>query len=294
MSNDTILREVDEELRGDRLRSLWRRFGPFVIGAAVAIVLLVGINEGWKWWQDSQSAAASDRFYAALDLADGGDAAAAQQAFADLEASASGGYATLARFREAGLLAQQGQTEEAIAAYDRLATSESNPQIKALALVFGANMFIDAGDVAAVEQRVQGLVEPTNPMRNAAREAIGLAQFKAGDLDAARRTLMQILADPLVSRDMQSRIELYVAQLAAMGAAGDAEAAAAAAAADAIDAEISEAAPTVTPSTSAGPAMSVEAPAVEAAPTTDSAVPAADAAVPAADAAPTAEPAAGN
>lgn len=288
MSNDTILREVDEELRGDRLRSLWRRFGPFVIGAAVAIVLLVGINEGWKWWQDSQSAAASDRFYAALELADGGDAAAAQQAFAELEAAAPGGYATLARFREAGLLAAQGKTDEAIAAYDQLATSESNAQIKALALVFGANLYIDAGDVAAVEQRVQGLVEPTNPMRNAAREAIGLAQFKAGDLDAARRTLMQILADPQVSRDMQSRIELYVAQLTAMGARSEADTEAAAAAADAIDAEISGTEPAI----GTEPAMSVEAPAAEAPSATDAA-PTVDAA-PATDAEPAAEPAAGN
>lgn len=279
MSNDTILREVDEELRGDRLRSLWRRFGPFVIGAAVAIVLLVGINEGWKWWQDGQSAAASDRFYAALELADGGDAAAAQQAFAELEATAPGGYATLARFREAGLLAQQGQREEAIAAYDRLATSESNPQIKALALVFGANLFIDAGDVAAVEQRVQGLVEPTNPMRNAAREAIALAQYKAGDLVAARNTLSQILADPMVSRDMQSRIELYVAQLAAMGATGDA--ATAAVAADAIDAEVSGS-DAAAPAGEATPDIAAEAPA------------ATDAAAPVTDAAPAAESAAGN
>ena len=71
MSNETIFREVDEELRGDRLRNLWRRFGPYVIGAAVAIVLLVAVNEGWSWWQGSQAAAASDKFYAALEIADG-------------------------------------------------------------------------------------------------------------------------------------------------------------------------------------------------------------------------------
>ncbi|HEY9013405.1 MAG TPA: tetratricopeptide repeat protein, partial [Devosia sp.] len=124
MSNETIFREVDEELRGDRLRNLWRRFGPYVIGAAVAIVLLVAINEGWSWWQGSQAAAASDKFYAALEIADGTDVAAAQKAFEDVEATSPAGYATLARFREAGLLAKEGKADEAIAAYDSLATSE--------------------------------------------------------------------------------------------------------------------------------------------------------------------------
>ena len=57
MSNETIFREVDEELRGDRLRSFWKRFGPWVIGGAVAIVVLVALNEGWAWWQNSNSPA---------------------------------------------------------------------------------------------------------------------------------------------------------------------------------------------------------------------------------------------
>lgn len=265
MSNETIFREVDEELRGDRLRALWKRFGPYVIGAAVAIVLLVAVNEGWSWWQNSQSAAASDKFYAALEIADGSDAAAAQEAFADVEATSPAGYATLARFREAGLLAQQGKTEEAIAAYDALATSESNPNLKSLALVFAANLFVDAGDVAAVQQRVQGLTAAGNPMRNAARETVGLAEYKAGNLEAAVAAFEEILADPLSSREMVGRIQVYVAQLVAMGAKSSADAISAAAA---VDEAVS--------ATETAPAA--DATAVDDAPATDVTDPAADAA----------------
>jgi hypothetical protein len=261
MSNDTIFREVDEELRSDRMRALWKRFGPYLIGAAVAIVLLVAINEGWSWWQNSQSAAASDKFYAALAVADGTDVATAQQAFADVEATSPEGYATLARFRQAGLLAKDGKTAEAIAAYDALATSESNQHIKSLALVFAANLFVDAGDVAAVEQRVQGLAVPGNPMRNAARETVGLAQYKAGNLDAAVASFSAILADPLTNQEMAGRIQIYVAQLTAMGAKGPASDAAVAA--DAIDKAISgtDAAPAAEGSVGEAPAMDVTEPA---------------------------------
>src|SRR5690606_13983382 len=49
MSQDNIFREIDEELRSDRMRSLWRRFAPYVIGAAVGVVVLVAANEGWNW-----------------------------------------------------------------------------------------------------------------------------------------------------------------------------------------------------------------------------------------------------
>ena len=182
MSNETIFREVDEELRGDRLRALWKRFGPYVMGGAVAVVLVVAANEGWSWWQSSNAARSSDQFYAALELAEAGDIGGAQAALDQVTTQGSGGYPTLARFRQASLLARDGKRAEAIAAYDALATSETNPRLRELALALSAYLLVDDGDVAAVEQRVVGLAAPENPMRNAAREAIGLTQSRAGDL----------------------------------------------------------------------------------------------------------------
>ena len=78
MSQDNIFQEIDEELRSDRMRALWRRFGPFVIGAAVAVVVIVAVNEGWTWYHANNAAQSSDELYAAFDAIDGGDLAAAQ------------------------------------------------------------------------------------------------------------------------------------------------------------------------------------------------------------------------
>ena len=43
MSDDGFFREVDEELRNDRVRSFWNRFGRYIIAAAVALVLVVSV-----------------------------------------------------------------------------------------------------------------------------------------------------------------------------------------------------------------------------------------------------------
>lgn len=199
MSNENIIREIDEELRSDRARNLWRQFGPYVIGAAVAIVLLVAAKEGWDWWQNSNSAQSSDQFYAALQLADGTDADAAKKALDEVIAANHAGYPTLARFREAALLASQGKTAEAVAAYDALSTGQPNAHLRELALVLAANLLVDGGDVAQVEQRVGGLVGPTSAMRNAAREAIGLVKYKAGDLAGARQSFEDAANDAQAS-----------------------------------------------------------------------------------------------
>ncbi len=286
MSNENIIREIDEELRSDRARNLWRRFGPYVIGAAVAIVLIVAVKEGWDWWQSSSSAQSSDQFYAALQLADGTDAEAAKTALDGVIAANHGGYPVLARFREAALLASQGKTAEAVAAYDALSTGQSNAHLRELALVLAANLLVDGGDVAQVEQRVGGLVTPNSPMRNAAREAIGLVKYKAGDLAGARQSFEDAANDPQASQELRSRINIYLAQLTAEGVAAPAAEAAAETPAVVDPATVAPAETSVgdapaldtTPAAPAMEAPAMQAPAMAAAPAMEAApAPATDA-----------------
>jgi hypothetical protein len=284
MSDDSIFKEVDEELRSDRLRSLWSRFGPYLIGAAVLVVLMVAVNEGWSWWQKTQAAQSSDQFYAALKLADGSDVEAARKALDGVIANGSGGYPTLAKFREAALLAQSGKTDEAIAAYDALATNETNPHLREVALVLAAYLLVDKGDVAGVEQRVSGIITPTDPMRNAARETLGLARYKAGDLDGAAKAFEDAISDPTGDAGMRSRLQLYLSQLIAEGAADPKAAAGEPAAAPAA----SEAGGAAPPAVDAAPAMDVTPPPAGSAPAGDAA-PAGTADTAPADAAPASE-----
>ena len=219
MSEESIFSEVDEELRSERMRALWRRFAPWIIGGAVLVVALVAANEGWKWYRDSTAAAASDKFYAAAELAEKGDVAGAQAAFEALASDANGEYPLLARFRQASLLAADGKSAEAVAAYDALANESSEPRIRELALILGAYLLVDEGDVDGVRSRVEGLISDTNPLQLAALEAVGLAQYAAGDADAARATFAEALENPQGNAQAAGRIQVYIEQLTAEGAA---------------------------------------------------------------------------
>ena len=218
MSEDRIFSEIDEELRSERMQALWRQFGPWVIGAAVLIVVLVGANEGWRWYQNDISARSSDQFYSAFDLVDAGDLGGAQAALNETIADGAGQYPVLAQFSQAALLAEDGKIEEATAAYDALANSQEHQRVREVALYLAASLRVDAGDVAGVQARVGALITPDNPMRNVAREILGLAQYEAGERNAALQNFTNILSDPLTSPGLQRRARLYEAQLRAEGA----------------------------------------------------------------------------
>ncbi len=259
MSQDNIFREIDEELRSDRMRALWRRFAPYVIGAAVGVVVLVAVNEGWTWYHANNAAQSSDELYEAFDLIDGGDLAAAQTQLDTLVADGSGNYPTLAQFRKAGVMAKEGKLAEAVAAYDALANSQSNPRLRELALVLAGTLLVDGGTLADVESRVGSIAVEGSPLRNAAREALGLAQYKTGDFTAAQASFEAVINDPLTQSTVRNRMGYYLAQLLAQGAVAVEPEAAADAAATAIDDIVSDEAPAAEATAEDAPAETTEA-----------------------------------
>lgn len=222
---DTAFKEVDEELRNERMNKLWRQFGPYVIGLAVVIILLVAGNEAWRWWQTSTANAGAEQFSAALESVESGDLDGGQAALNNVVESGPGQYPLLAQFRSAALLAEQGKIDEAVAAYDALMTTSSDQRLRELAAIFAAYLLVDAGDPLAVTQRVGDMQVESHPLRNAAREAIGLTHYKAGNYVDARVLFDAIAADPATQRDLGLRVSLYLGQLTAQGVGPTAEAA---------------------------------------------------------------------
>ena len=57
MSDDSLFREVDEEVRAERFQKLWKQYGAYVAGAAIGVVLAVAGINGWQYWKTKQAVA---------------------------------------------------------------------------------------------------------------------------------------------------------------------------------------------------------------------------------------------
>ena len=112
--NSTFIREVNDDLRSDFMKSLWRRFRFVILALAIGIVAVTAGLRGWQYWKETTAAKSGDVFLAALEKARTGDTDAALAEFQDLEKTGYGSYPVLARMRAATVMADKGDTAEAI------------------------------------------------------------------------------------------------------------------------------------------------------------------------------------
>lgn len=209
MSDDSFIREVNEELRQDRLKSAWARFGPVAIGAAALIVLATAGYVGYERWSSAKANASGDAFYQALQLARDGKQDEALGAFEELESTGYGSYPLLARMRAATVLADQGDAQAAIAAFDEIARDSSVTDVIAdVARLRAGLLLVDTGSYADVSARVETLATDSNALRHSAREALGLAAWKEGRAEDARKLFNQIADDMAAPINMRRRAEM--------------------------------------------------------------------------------------
>ncbi|MCG8511831.1 MAG: tetratricopeptide repeat protein [Rhodospirillales bacterium] len=205
-AQDSLLREIDEELRQEQYSKLWKRYGKYIIAVAVILVGGVAGYQGWKAWDINSRMEQSDRFEDALTLKRGGDLEAARNAFSELAGDAGAGYATLARFQEAAILEQTGDRQGAIGAYRELSSEGSISQYyRDLATVLGAFLEVDEADPAELTARLAPLAMAGQPWRFSAQEITGLLAQKAGDTAKAREIFEALSSDPSAPSGVRGR-----------------------------------------------------------------------------------------
>lgn len=218
MSDDSFIKEVNDELRQDQFKSLWQRYGILVAALVFAIIAGTAGYEGWKWWRDSKASASGDQFLNALNLARDGKADEAVAALAELEKTGFGSYPVLARMRAATVLAVKGDDKAATDAFDAIAADTSvDAAIRDIAALRAAMLAVDFGTYEDVAKRAEPLAADGNAMRHSAREALGLAAYKAGKLKEAQGFFQSIADDQASPRNIAERANLMLSVIAGTG-----------------------------------------------------------------------------
>lgn len=205
MSDESLFREVDEEVRQEQYKKIWKQYGSYFTALAVAVVLLVAGIKGWQYWQLSQSETAAQVFADAVRMLEEGKTADADAAFAAIEHK---GYAKLSNLRRAAALASQGKTDEALAAYDALGNDQTVEQsIRDLARMRAGYILVDKQSPAELIARLGSFDNEQSPWRGLAREVFALSAYRTGDYAMADRYLNAIIADQGVALQVRQRAQ---------------------------------------------------------------------------------------
>ena len=213
MSDDLLFREVDEEVRREELEGLWKKYGTLFIALCIGVVAAVGGIKGWQYWQKTQAEAAGATYYDAVRLASDGKTKQAEAALAKIKAK-NGAIAIFADFKQAGALASAGKTAEAVIAYDKIAAdSKTSLALKNLAQIKAAYLLANTTTLDDVKKRVDQFDNAQSPWRNAAREIIAIAAYRAKNYQLADRKLNEIVADTGATQGARQRAQIFLSVL---------------------------------------------------------------------------------
>lgn len=207
--SDQLFREVDEEVRQDRLQDLWKRYG--ILAAVAAVAIVVGTIAIVLWQNAQQSARDGDstRFLNAVVQ----ESTAVDTALLELRGLAEDGtpaYRFLAKLREGRLLAEEGDKAQALAVFDSVAAdSDLGDTYRDMARLLAVANGLDVLSQNEVEERIGPLNTPDNPFRVTAREFLAVAAIQVGDTARAEELLRANQSDasaPVASRARATEI----------------------------------------------------------------------------------------
>jgi hypothetical protein len=212
VTDESLIREVDEEVRQEEYKKLWDRHGTKIIAVIALLVLGVAGYEGWKYYQKTQSEQASIVYLDAVTKANDGKY---DDALAALAAVKHPGFAQLGKLREAAVIAEKGEVDKAVAAYDAIiADKATDPVLADLARIRQGYLLVDTSTPDQLLPKLGSFDKDGNPWRHAAREIFGLSAFRTKDFTMADRYMNAIFADPEAPQALKQRAQVMVQLIA--------------------------------------------------------------------------------
>jgi hypothetical protein len=205
-NEETFFREVDEDLRRDRVETFVSRNGKWIL---LAVVLLLTAIAGYIYWQHRQTQAAeahSEVLTQALtDLGEGKEAGVKAR-LDGLAATSNDAYRGAALLTEASAALVRNDLAAALAGFAKVAADTSVPQpLRDAALVRQTAIEYDKLPPATVIERLKPLAIAGNPWFGSAGEMVAIAYLRTDKPQDAGRIFAAIARDQTMPASLRGR-----------------------------------------------------------------------------------------
>ena len=218
---EALLREVDDAVRQGDMESFMGTYGKPLLGVLIVGLAVFG---GYLWWDNRNETATesqSEALVVALDQLEAGNTAAALERLDGVEGE--GTPAISAKMLRAGLLAEDGNAEEAAKLFGEVAANEGAPEtLRDIALIRQVTVQFDSMAPAEVVAKLQPLATPGEPFFATAGELVAHAYLKQGKRAEAGALFGQIARDDATPEGTRARV-LNMAGVLGVDAVDDVE-----------------------------------------------------------------------
>ena len=221
-----LMVEAKEELRRENAEKAAKKAAPFVIGALILAIAGAG---GYQFWQKNQAEATSNAsvaYYEAMKKMQTGDVAGGIAALKEISGTAPNGMASLAALQYASALQSEGQTQNALAAFDEAAKKTRDADLADIARMRAAYIASSVETQEKLIARLDFIIGRKGPFALLARELKAANAMAHGNATAAKSEYQLLQLDPNAPKGLRIRASQAIAVIEA-GAVGGAPAAAA-------------------------------------------------------------------
>lgn len=191
-----LLDEIKEDLSREKYALLWQKFGNYIIGAALASLILTGVVITYNKRMDSKYASYSDVLFEASNAPE----AEAIQKYDTLIENGNGTYKAIAGLRKAALLLQGSKNQEALVVYKKVIDESGAPQelrdlSKLLYVAVSSNLAFDNKDYndAEAKKYLQEGVDGKNIFKYSALELNAFNELGSKNYTKAKEIFSSIV-----------------------------------------------------------------------------------------------------
>ena len=203
-----IFQEVEEDIRSDKVRSIWKKYRVYIILLLLLIVCSVGIKSFWDYYKLKNLETRSENYFKAIDLInqDGGiGGIQALTTFSEQNGENENYLTMISNFTEAALRRNNNDLKNSLEIYSVIINGDIDITYKDYAKIQSAEVLMELKNYK--EAKVF-LSEVTGSLfSNIAKEYTGYIELYEGNKSKAKDIFQEVVDDASVQNTIKDRIK---------------------------------------------------------------------------------------
>ena len=207
MSN--LFNEIDEDLRQEKLKSLWLRYRSAIFAAIITASVILIFSESYKYWKNSKIEKSGVIFSQLIENIEENNYESAEINIKELLLSGTNEYQNYAMILNADLLVGQNQLKTAEDSYEEI-IQNSKGLLKEIAQLKLAYLKIDTSSYIEMNDMLSNLLSEENLLHLFATEVLALSAYKDGSYDIGIKHAQEIIDSKRTTTGMYDRANMML------------------------------------------------------------------------------------